>query len=218
MRHTLMYTTRTHNIHILTNILLNIGLRQPATNLDQKLLPVSHSTPPLVFQLCSSGFDAVGREIVEHDNVRTGCNGLVCFVETLALDFDFDGEAAGGFSSADGVGNTSGGDDMVVLEHSHGGEINAVGVDAADEHAVLFDEPEAGGRFAGASEDVWVPSFTEEEQEAVGFCGDARAAGERVEGYALAEEELADWAADGCAVGYGLERGSFFDVPFNARV
>ena len=48
------------------------------------------------------------------------------------------------------------------------------------------------------------------------LCGDAGAAGEGVEGDAFSKEDFADGAADGGAVFYGLERGSFLDMPFNS--
>ena len=52
-------------------------------------------------------------------------------------------------------------------------------------------------------------------EEGGGGGGDAGAAGEGVEGDALAEEEHADGAADGGAVGFGVgrERGAFGEVP-----
>ncbi len=45
---------------------------------------------------------------------------------------------------------------------------------------------------------------------------DAGAAGQRVEGDALAEEEVARGPADRGAVGDGVEGGAFFDVPLHS--
>lgn len=91
-------------------------------------------------------------------------------------------------------------------------------IDAADKHAVFFDEAEAGGRFACAGEGVGVAGGAEVGEERGGGGGDAGAAGEGVEGDALAEEELADGAVDGGAVGFGVggEGGAFGEVPGHA--
>jgi len=96
----------------------------------------------------------------------------------------------------------------------------AVRIDAADEHAVFLDEAEAGRCFARAGERVRVAGGAEEGEETCGGGGDAGAAGEGVEGDAFAEEDFADRAADGGAVGFGGggEGKAFRVVPFDAVV
>lgn len=89
-------------------------------------------------------------------------------------------------------------------------------VHAADQHAVLFDEAEARGCFARAREDAGVARGAHELQHVPRLCGDAGAAGEGVEGDALAEEELACGAAHGGDGFDGCEGGAFGEVPFDA--
>ncbi len=86
----------------------------------------------------------------------------------------------------------------------------------ADQHAVFLHEAEPRGGFARAGEDPRVASGAHVGEE-VGSGGcDAGAAGERVEGDALAEEEGAAGPAYGGDVRYRGEGRAFGEVPFYA--
>jgi hypothetical protein len=213
MRHTLMYAARTHNVNIPTDVLFNVMLSQPTTDLNQEGLPVGRSPPPLILELSSSNLDAIRREVIQHNNVSTSRDGLISLVEALALDLDLDSETTGRLGRTHGIGDAPCRDNVVVLEHGHSREVNTVRIDAAHEHSVLLHQAEPRGRLAGAGKNVGVACLAQEGEQAFRLGGDAGAAGERVEGYALAEQEIADWAADSGTVGDGLERGAFFDVP-----
>lgn len=134
MRHPLMDRTGTDNIHIGTNKVPDIRLRQPARDLDQELplrplrLPIAlrsvFSSPvtltpfhPPFLQRPSRGLHVVGAEIIEHDDVGARGDGFVCFGEGAAFDFYFDGEAGCGLGGLDGGGDGSGGGgpDVVVF-------------------------------------------------------------------------------------------------------
>lgn len=94
----------------------------------------------------------------------------------------------------------------------------AVRVRPAREDAVLLDNPEPGRGLACACERA-IPAVGAERLDKRGrLACDAGAAGEDVEGYALAEQDLADGAADGCDVGFlgGGEGGAFGVVPFDS--
>jgi len=74
-----------------------------------------------------------------------------------------------------------------------------MGVAAANEHAVFFDEAKPRSGFARAGEGARVASGPEDGEEVGRLGGDAGAPSEGVEGDAFAEEEGADGAVDGVA-------------------
>lgn len=205
------------NVHIGTGIGRSIGLSQAAADLDEERLL---RAGPLQLELAGGVADALGCEVVEHDDIRAGANSRVRLLETADFDLDFCREAAcrlgcvhgAGDSRRDGLdvgrGGTpvrggavvGAGPDVVILEHGHGAQVVAVGVGAADEEAVFLDDAEAGGCLAGAGECA-LPAVGAQGGHERGALGcDAGAAGEDVEGDALAEEDLADGAADGGAL------------------
>ena len=187
MRHTLVYAARADDINVGANVILDVVLSQATTDLNQERLPISRPPPPLLLELSSSHLDTIRREVIQHDDIRASSNRLIGLVEALTLDLDLNGKAARRLGRAHSIGDAPRSNDVVVLEHRHSGEVNTVCVDAADEHAVLFDEAEPGRRLAGAGQDVGVAGFAQERQQVVRLCRDARAPGQRVEGYALAE-------------------------------
>lgn len=89
-----------------------------------------------------------------------------------------------------------------------------MGVSAADEDAVFFDDAEARRRLAGAGQGAGPAVGPEGRDQRGALGGDAGAAGEDVEGDTLAEEDLAHGAADGGAVFDGVDGLAFLDVPF----
>ncbi|KAH8428935.1 uncharacterized protein LDX57_006608 [Aspergillus melleus] len=86
-----------------------------------------------------------------------------------------------------------------------------------NQNPVFLDDAEPRGRFAGAGQGTGPAVRAERGDERGALRGDAGAPGEDVQGDALAEEDLADGAADGRDVGYGGVDGlAFLDVPFHS--
>lgn len=221
------------DVHIRAGIGRGVGLGQAATDLDEErlLLP-----GPVLLELAGRVTDSLRGEVVEHDDVGAGVDSRVGLLETAAFDLDFGRETArrlgrlhgAGDSGRDGLGvsrarsSVRGGavvgarPDMVILEHGHGAEVVAVGVGAADKKAVFLDDAEARRGLAGAGERA-LPAVGAQGGNKGGTLGcDAGAAGEDVEGDALAEEDLADGAADGGAMLDRVDGFTFLDVPFNS--
>ena len=71
-----------------------------------------------------------------------------------ALHLDLEGEPTHTLCRLYGARDASMGPYVVVLEHDHGGQVHAVGVDAGHEARILFHETEAEGSFAGGSDAV----------------------------------------------------------------
>lgn len=96
-------------------------------------------------------------------------------------------------------------------------QIVPVRIGSSNQDTILFDNPETRCRLAGSSEGTGPAVCTEGGEQGGGFGCDAGAAGEDVQGNALAEEDLTNWAADGGAVvaWAGVEGNSFFNVPFD---
>lgn len=168
MSHPLMDAARRQDIHILTREARRITLGQPPADLDQERPARLPPVRPEILQLARRSSHALGREIVQHDNVRPGPDRRMRLLDTPALDLDFGREPTRRTRGADGGRDRFGdgdlfacgptivlvvaGPDVVILEHGHGAEVVAVRVGAADEDAVLFHEAEAGGRFAGSGQ------------------------------------------------------------------
>lgn len=139
----LMDGAGTDDIDVIAHEIPDIRLRQSARDLDQELplpplllslfvvrsrtplFPVFAVTPtplhPLLLQRPGRHFHLLGAEVVEHDDVGAGGDGLVRFGDRSAFHFDFDGEARGGLGGVDGRrdGSGRGGPDVVVFEHRH---------------------------------------------------------------------------------------------------
>lgn len=121
---------------------------------------------------------------------------------------------------------------MVILEHDHTGEIVAVTVDPAYEHAVLLHESEARRRLARASNDPFVSTATSDVQDTfrpgsglvskresinsdpcVLGCN-STASCEHVQSDAFTEQYMPDFASDCRDMLDGLESLSFLHMPF----
>lgn len=97
-------------------------------------------------------------------------------------------------------------------------QVVPVGVGTTDQNAVFLDNAESRRCLSGSSKSS-LPALCAEGGKHGGALGrDTGAAGQDVESDALAEEDLADWAADGGAVVDGVEGEgfAFFDMPFDA--
>lgn len=151
---------------------------------------------PSLLQTPRRNLDAVTSEVVKHDNISTRLDGLVRLGLALYLDLDLNAEAADRLGGLDGVGDAAAAPYMVVLEHDHGAQVHAVGVGAANQHAILLDEAETGRGFARAGENSRVSRRADAPDEVAAGAGDTGTAGEGVEGDALAEEDAADRSAD----------------------
>ena len=158
MRHALVDPARADDVDVRRREPGHVSRREAATDFDQEFALAA----PSLLQGGSGGPDAVGREVVEHDDMRAGGDGLVGFRLGLAFDFDFDGEAAGRSGGRDGPRDRAGGPDVIVLEHGHGAEGMSVRVCATNEHAVLFNQTESRSSFARAGEGVGVAGGAEE--------------------------------------------------------
>lgn len=152
--------------------------------------------PPLLQALCRD-LDALAREVVQHDDVGASLDGLVGLLLALHLDLDLEREAAHALGGGHGVPDAPPAPDVVVLEHDHGAQVHAVAVGAADEHAVLLDQPEAGRRLPGAGEVAAEAGAPQVDQEAAAHARDAAAPREDVERHALAQQDAAGRARDG---------------------
>lgn len=152
---------------------------------------------PALLEALGSNLDALAREVVEHDDVRAGLDGLVGLGLALDLDLDLEREAAGALGRGDGVPDAAAAPDVVVLEHDHGAQVHAVAVRAADHHAVLLDQAEPGGGLARAGELAAEAGRAQVDEETPRHAGDAAAAGEDVEGDALAQQDAPRGAGDG---------------------
>ena len=71
-------------------------------------------------------------------------------------------------------------------------------VDAADEHAILLDDAESGRRLARAGDDALPSRRSRREEQPPRLGRDAGAAGERIESYSLAEQQIAGATVDAC--------------------
>lgn len=151
---------------------------------------------PSLLQTPRRNLDAVASEVVKHDNIGTRFDGLVGLGLALYLDLDLNTEAGDRLGGLDGVGDTAAAPYMVVLEHNHGAQVHAVGVGAADQHAVLLNEAETGSRLARAGENSLVSRSADAPDEVAAAAGDTGTAGKGVESDALAEEDAADGSAD----------------------
>lgn len=152
----LVNAARAHHIHIVTHIRLHILRRQAAAHLHQRLVA------PLLLQLPRADLDAIAREVVEHYDIGARRDRLVRLLERLALNLDLDAEAAGRLGRVHGLRDAAlARPDVVVLEHRHRRQVVPVRVAPADQHAVLLDQAEAGGRLARAGQRVAVASGAE---------------------------------------------------------
>lgn len=94
-------------------------------------------------------------------------------------------------------------------------------VGAADEHAVLFDEAEPGGRLARAGEDARVARVADQRDELAAARGDAGAPREGVERHALAQQDAPHGALDGrdlhlaAVTAGGVDLGALVGVPLD---
>ncbi|KHO11639.1 hypothetical protein MAA_10881 [Metarhizium robertsii ARSEF 23] len=201
----------------IANIRLDIVARQPPRHLEQEAPP-----RPALLQRPRRGADPIPSEVVQHDDVGARGNGLVGLLLALHLDLDLDAEAGDGLGGPHGVGDAAPAPDVVVLEHHHGAQVHAVGVGAAHQHAVLLDEPEARGGLARARQDARVAGAADQRDDAARLGGDAGAAGERVEGHALPEQDAARGAGHrghlDLAAGRGrrVQRRALGVVPLDA--
>ncbi len=94
-----------------------------------------------------------------------------------------------------------------------------MGVGAADQHAVLLHQAEARGRLAGAGQGALVAGAAQVDQQPAAHARDAGAAGENVEGNALALENAPGGPAHGrqgrLAAAVALDVGALADVPLD---
>lgn len=224
------------DIHVRARISRRILLCQPPADFDQEgaLLP-----SPLLLQLTSSLTHPLRREVVQHDHIRTSPNRRISLLDTPTLDLDLGGESTRRLrrlhrtrnrssNRLDGRGildttirrsaviRTS--PDMVILQHCHGAQVVAVRVRTTNEDTVFLNDTEAGCGLACSCEGPLPPVGAERCNHRGALASDAGAAGEDVQGDALAEEDLADGAADGGAVLDWGEGVAFFDVPFDSGV
>lgn len=114
----LMDTGTTDDIHIIANIVPNILLRQPSTNLHERR---PWPPAPFLLDLPRRPLHLLRREIVQHDHVRTRLARRIRFLKGLALYLDLDREARRCFCCCDGRGDRAAArPDVVVLQHRHG--------------------------------------------------------------------------------------------------
>lgn len=196
---TLMNAATTDNIDIPASspdILLDILLRQSPTDLNHEPEPLPAPPKPLL-QTLRHNANLGRREVVQHYDVRARPHGGFRLLFALAFHFDLDRESAGRLCGVHGACNVAAaGPDVVVLEHRHGREVVAVGVGAADEHAVFLDEAKAGGGFARAGQNAAEVGAAEEGEEVSGS----------VVGVVLVWCAFARSAADLWWVSYGVPR------------
>jgi hypothetical protein len=112
-----MNRTRTQHIHIRPQPTHQAILHNPPARLYQEL----SLAPPLVLELLCRTVQLVPDEVVEHDDIGAGRNGLVGFGLVLALDIDEEGEACYLAGPLDGLGD---GALMVSLACTLGGGLS----------------------------------------------------------------------------------------------
>lgn len=189
------------------------SLDDTARGLDEELL----LSAPLVLERLGGAVEVSTGEIVEHDDVGAGGDGLVSLSLVLALDVDKEREAGNATDGLDRVRNRASCPDVVVLQHDHRREVVTVRVDTTDEHAVLLDKAEAGSRLAGTSDQALPSLSTSHVAEPPRDGSDTAAASEEVESDTLAKEKVARLSADDGALrllSVG-DRGALLDEPLN---
>lgn len=152
---------------------------------------------PALLEAPGGDLDALAGEVVEHNDVSSGIDGLVGLCLTLDLDLDFERKPPRALGGGNGVPDAAAAPDVVILEHDHGAEVHPMAVCAADQHAVLLDEAEAGRGLARAGELATVAGGPQVDEEPPRHAGDAAAAGEDVEGDTLAQQDAPRGAGDG---------------------
>jgi len=93
-------------------------------------------------------------------------------------------------------------------------------IDAADQHAVFLDQPEARRRLARAGQDARVARAAHQLEHLPALRRDARAARQHVQAHPLAEQQVPDGAGHGrdgdlAAGGGGVEGVALLEVPLD---
>lgn len=91
------------------------SLDDTARGLDEELL----LSAPLVLERLGGAVEVSTGEVVEHDDVGAGGDGLVSLSLVLALDVDKEREAGNATDGLDRVRNRASCPDVVVLQHDH---------------------------------------------------------------------------------------------------
>src|ERR1700753_2427737 len=107
----LVNTTRTHDIHVLTDKSLHILFCQSTTNLHQ------YTWTPSLFETLSGNLDSLTCEVIQHDNISTRLSGLIRLLQRLTLNLDLNRKPTRRLRRLDCPRNAPRRPNMVVLEH-----------------------------------------------------------------------------------------------------
>lgn len=128
------------------------------TALDQKVV-LSLCSPTLLDALCSS-LQTLASKVIQHDNVSASSNSLICLLLGLTFNLNLEGKTTHAASIMNGLCNWSyiprlifsrwswimcltWAPDVVVLEHNHGREIHAMGIQTTNKNTIFLDQSKA---------------------------------------------------------------------------
>lgn len=157
MPHPLVNTAGTNNIYSTSSPFFQVLLCQTTAYFHQKVLSLR---PLLYSQEGRAHF--FNLEIVQHDNIRAGFNGLERLTGRLAFDFNLGRKATNRACCQDCAWNRARGPNVVVFEHGHGAEVVAMRVAAAYQHPIFFHKSETWCCLARTGKRALVASWTQE--------------------------------------------------------
>jgi len=205
----LMHGACAQNVDIVYRALLEVGLCDISTGLQQEL-PLSC---PLLAQTLRYANKLGAFDIVEHDDVGPSVNCLVRF--GLGANFDVEEKTEASYLACllDSSGNRTRGPNVVVLEHDHAREVVPVRVDTSHQHSVFLDQPETRCSLPGASYGALEPVSSRKILDPLGLGSDPTTARQHIQGDALPEQQVPGLTGYSRDVFHGLKGLAFFDEP-----